>query len=284
VVTPSEADWGWAGPMIDTRRLFPVDRHELLDLLGSLDDADWQCPTVCPGWSVHDVTGHLLHDYLRRLSGTRDRHPGIWLPAEDLPSTLAQVNEAFVAQTRGLSPRVLTDLLAHLGPQLDAVWASMDLAALGRNDVWWAAPDVPAPVWLDVAREYTEFWVHQQQIRDATGRPGADRPELMRPVIDTFLRALPHTLREVAAGPGTALRIRVEGPAGGTWTVTRAENGWSMAGEPDPGRITLLEIGAGTVWRLATGGRTPESALADVRLTGDEALRQAALRIVAIIR
>lgn len=29
-------------------------------------------------------------------------------------------------------------------------------------------------MWLDAAREYTEFWVHQQQIRDATGRPGAD--------------------------------------------------------------------------------------------------------------
>ncbi len=30
----------------------------------------------------------------------------------------------------------------------------------------------PAPVWLDLAREHTEGRTHQQQIRDAVGRPG----------------------------------------------------------------------------------------------------------------
>jgi uncharacterized protein (TIGR03083 family) len=168
-------DWSWAGPVIDTRPLFGVERRRLLDLLGSLDRADWQRPTVCPGWSVHDIAGHLLHDYLRGLSGGRDGHPGVWLPGADLPSALAKVNEQFVAQARGLSPAVLIDLLAHLGPQLDAYLASLDLDVIGSIDVWWAAPDVPAPVWLHVAREYTECWVHQQQIRDAVARPGADR-------------------------------------------------------------------------------------------------------------
>ena len=57
--------------------------------------------------------------------------------------------------------------------------------------VSWAAPDVQAPAWLDVAREYTEGWVHQQQVRDAVGRPGADDAELTGAVIDTFLRAVP---------------------------------------------------------------------------------------------
>lgn len=65
MVTGPRADWSWAGPMIDTRPLFPVERNMLLDLLGGLDAAEWQLPTVCPGWNVHDVTGHLLHDYLR---------------------------------------------------------------------------------------------------------------------------------------------------------------------------------------------------------------------------
>lgn len=188
-----------------------------------------------------------------------------------------------MAQARGLSPHVLIDLLAHLGPQLDAHWASLDLAVIGGNDVWWAAPDVPAPVWLHIARECTECWVHQQQIRDAVGRPGADEPELVQPVIDTFLRALPRTLRDVPADPGMALRITVEGSAGGTWTVTRDETAWSMADDPDPGRMTLLRLDAGTVW-LATGGITPEVAGAAIRLDGDEVLGNAALTIVAIIR
>jgi hypothetical protein len=46
--------------------------------------------------------------------------------------------------------------------------------------VSWAGPDT-SPAWLDIARDYTEFWVHQQQIRDAVDRPGADRPQLLHP-------------------------------------------------------------------------------------------------------
>jgi uncharacterized protein (TIGR03083 family) len=270
--------------MIDARPLFPAERRRLLEVLSGLGPADWRRPTVCPGWSVHDIAGHLLHDYLRGLSGGRDAHPGVWLPGKDLPRALAEVNEQFVVQARGLSPAVLIDLLAHLGPQLDLYWASLDLAAIGSNDVWWAAPDVPAPVWLHVAREYTECWVHQQQIRDAVGAPGADEPELVHPVIDTFLRALPHTLGEVPAVPGTALRVTVQGAAGGTWTVTRDETGWSMTGDPDPRRITSLEISADVLWRLATGGITPDGARPAIRLDGDETLGGAALAIVAIIR
>jgi uncharacterized protein (TIGR03083 family) len=270
--------------MIDTRPLFPVERQRLLDLLGDLDLADWQRPTVCPGWSVHDIAGHIVHDYLRRLSGGRDGHQGVWLPAHDLPRALARVNEAFVGQTRLLSPRVLTDLIAHFGPQVDALWESLDLAAIGRNDIWWAGPGVPAPIWLDVAREYTEFWVHQQQIRDAVGRPGADDPGLMRPVIDTFLRAMPHTLRDVTADIGTALRIRVDGPAGGTWMVTRDRQRWAMAGQPDPGLTTTLDTDPGTIWRLATGAITADAAREVIAVDGDLALAAAALAIVAIIR
>src|SRR5262249_11924177 len=86
-------------------------------------------------------------------------------------------------------PRALVDLLDHLGPQLDQLWQSADLGATGEA-VSWAAPGQPAPVWLDIAREYSEFWVHQRQVRDAEGRPGAnsDRPAWAAP--DTFLCAL----------------------------------------------------------------------------------------------
>src|SRR5687768_17937082 len=42
----------------------------------SLDPADWEKPTVCPGWSVADVSAHILNDYLRRISGNRDAHGG----------------------------------------------------------------------------------------------------------------------------------------------------------------------------------------------------------------
>ena len=101
----------------------------------------------------------------------RDQHaaPGP-LPAESLPGFLHRVNQEFVDAAQRWSPRLLIDLLGHLGPQLDEMWSSLDLGRTGEA-VSWAAPGRQAPVWLDVAREYTEYWVHQQQVRDAVAVP-----------------------------------------------------------------------------------------------------------------
>ncbi|WP_394296928.1 maleylpyruvate isomerase N-terminal domain-containing protein [Nocardiopsis chromatogenes] len=62
--------------MIDPRLLFPGERALLLDLMADLDREEWSAPAVCPGWDVHDVAAHVLHDYTRRLSGGRDGHHG----------------------------------------------------------------------------------------------------------------------------------------------------------------------------------------------------------------
>lgn len=177
---------------LDTRPLFRRERQALLELLRSLAPADWEKPTVCPGWNVADVTAHLLNDYMRRISGGRDGHGGaVFADDETLPAYLARVNGEFVRAMRQCSPRVLIDLLAHLGPELDRVWAvTADLAGPARLNVSWAG-SATSPAWLDIAREYTEFWVHQQQIRDAVSRQGADEVALMRPVLVTFLHAVP---------------------------------------------------------------------------------------------
>ena len=56
------------------------------------------------------------------------------------------------------------------------------------RDRWpidWAGPE-PAPIWLHVAREYTERWVHQQHIRDAVGRPGLNERRWLGPVLESL--------------------------------------------------------------------------------------------------
>jgi uncharacterized protein (TIGR03083 family) len=267
--------------------MFPIERALLVELLSSLTASQWQAPTVCHGWSVQDVVAHLVHDYLRRLSGHRDRHRSPRpAPSEDLPAFLARTNEEFVRATRGLSPRVLVDILTGFGPQLDALWATCDIEAVGDIDVWWAAPGAPAPVWLDVAREYTEFWVHQQQIRDAVGRPSPDHPSLLHAMADTFLRALPHTLRDIPAADGTTITVTVGGTVNSDWTARRDPAGWSVA--PGAADRSLggvrLRITTGTLWRLATRGISPDVARQQVSVDGDEELARAALQILSIIR
>lgn len=269
---------------LDTRPLFPPERQALLDLLRSLDPADWTRPTVCPDWNVGDITRHILNDYIRRISGSRDGHGGaVFDGGETLPGFLGRVNGEFVAAMRQCSPRLIIELLEHLGPELDRVWAATDLAGPAHLDVSWAGHD-PSPAWLDIARDYTEFWVHQQQIRDAVSQPGADSASLMTPVLVTFLHALPVALHDQIRSAGTALRFEISGPAGGTWTVISDGTGWDVTPDRADRPAAVVRMGQDTAWRLASRGITVDDARERSEFSGDEDLTAAAVTMLAVVR
>ncbi len=141
-----------------------------MDLLEGLSEEDWDAPTVCPGWSVKDIALHLLGVEIGNLSTRRD---GWHTPGPDDPTRLgswvADFNESWVSSTRRMSTRLLSHLLGETAAEMEQYFATVDLSDVTAV-VSWASAD-PVPMWLDVAREYTERWVHQQQIRDAIGRP-----------------------------------------------------------------------------------------------------------------
>jgi uncharacterized protein (TIGR03083 family) len=262
--------------------LFRPDRAALLDLLGGLDPADWDRPTVCAGWSVEDVALHVLGGDLANIAGRRDGQWGL-LPrdGETMGAFIDRINRDWVETARRLSPRLIVELLAESGPRLFDHLETLDPMATG-GPVTWAGPE-PAPVWLDVAREYTERWLHQQHVRDATGRPGQTDPRFLGPVLATFAHALPVAIAGTDAPNGTAVAFEVDGEAGGRWAVVREPVGWTLrAGRPD-GPAATLRTDADTAWRLLTLGLDETGARRRVRIEGDEALGARLLRAVAII-
>jgi uncharacterized protein (TIGR03083 family) len=289
----------WPGPAIDVRALFGEQQEAFIWLLRDLRDDEWIMPTGCPGWSVKDIAAHVLGDHVSRLARSRDGHHGTGpRPGETLPVFLDRINSEWVTAARRMSPAVLIDLLSAVGDQVVAFWQTVDMDAAGEA-VSWAGPD-PAPVWLDAARDFSEYWTHQQQICDATGRTG---PGHLGPVLDTFMRALPHTLRDITAPPGTAVLLSVTGSDGGRWTCVRDADRWRLDAAPFSGPLSgpfsgpagavsgpdgsgpdaSVELDADTAWRLCTRGITPGQAAARARVSGDARLAAAALRIVSII-
>ena len=224
--------------MIDTTGLFAGERSALLSVLASLGPDEWWLPTVCGDWNVHDVALHLLGADFNVLSRDRDRFNGS--PCQPQPGDLSDWrtlvdfidnrNEQWVDAMRRVSPALTIELLRVTGRVLDEYWPTVDLNAPGPP-VSWAGPE-PMPLWVHVAREYTERWTHQQHIRDATGRPGLTDPEWLRPVLETFMLALPLTLRDTPAAPGTTVEVRLTGPAGSTWQAIRGTDGWSLQRSP----------------------------------------------------
>ncbi|QUH01786.1 maleylpyruvate isomerase family mycothiol-dependent enzyme [Saccharopolyspora erythraea] len=276
-------DFSWLGPPIDARPLFTPERSRLLELLRDLDPIDWREESV-PGWTVRDLAAHVLGDDYGRISRDRDHHddgPPL-APGETLETFIHRTNQQWVDAAARISPAALTETLEMTGNAISALWEQSDPD--GRSlGVSWAGAD-PAPLWLDCARDLTEYWTHRQQIRHAVGRPTDHDPRLLAPVLDTFMRALPHTMRAAPAQAATQVQVVVDGPAGGTWAATCTGLGWSLAPEPVDDPAAVVHLDAETAWLLCTRGIEPDVAIQRSRLEGDRELAEAACQILSIIR
>ncbi|MGD9146248.1 MAG: maleylpyruvate isomerase family mycothiol-dependent enzyme [Anaerolineae bacterium] len=270
-------------PIVVTE-LFPELLEHLLVLLSELSARDWAQPTECAGWSVKEVALHLLGGDAGILSRKRDQ----FSPArqrihntEELVALIDGLNADWIQATQRLSPRLLCDLLRFMGEQVCDYFQSLDPHALG-GPVSWAGPE-PAPVWLDLAREYTERWHHQQHIRDAVGRPGLKGPRYLAPALDAFVRALPYTYRHVSAPDGALVTLTISGPSGGRWSLLRVQGHWHLycdiTHEPDAEAV----IDEDSAWRLFTKGLDRQEAQARVILLGDRSLGSRVLDMVSII-
>jgi hypothetical protein len=280
------------GPLkpILTAHLFPKVDGLLLELLRSLSGEDWEKQTVSPMWKVKDVAAHLLDTPLRGLSIGRDsylpRAPKLDSPAA-LGVFINRVNEEGITVYRRLSPAVLFSLMEVACKQLAGYHAGRDPYAMAPYGVSWAGEEKSAN-WFDTAREYTERWHHQQQIRLAVDRPGSTGScimtrELYYPVLDCFMRALPFTYRDISAEPGTAVCITVSGECGGAWNLYREQETWILTGGSQAQPVAETIIPQEIAWRIFTKGMDRESALSQVKISGDRTLALPVLGMVSIV-
>lgn len=223
-----------------TGDLFAPLNDELVALLRGLSADEWKLPTVAGAWTVKDVAAHLLDTAIRRLSG---------FGTDDRPFEPNRMNAEWVMAMRRVSPRILVELIDRYGREAAHNLAARDPFAAAPVAVTWTG-DTTSPNWLDVARELTERWHHQQQIRDATGRPPLYDARYFAPVIDTFVRVLPYTYRDVDAPSGTTVVLRVIDEGTGAWSLVR-EARWTLhEGARDAESIVTMR--GDTAWRLFT--------------------------------
>lgn len=271
---------------IDVVELFPELDAQLIPLLRRLSEEDWGRPAV-GAWTVKDVAAHLLDSAIRRLAFDRDRLPLVPpdRPVEsyaDLVAFLNDLNHVWVRAMRRVSPRLLTDFLEKVGAELSEHLAGLDPSGPALFSVAWAGEET-SENWFDVAREYTERWHHQQQIREAVGAPGLMGRRLMHPVLDAFLRGLPHAYRSVEAEEGTAVAVTIEGEAGGEWALVREGGRWRLCeGTPEaPG--ARIRMDQDTAWRRMTKGITREEAAERSEVTGDRSLGEAVFEMISVM-
>ncbi len=234
---------------------------------------------------MKDVVAHLLDTQLRRLAVSRHPSGSKTLPNtsdEELLSLVNRLNEEGVRKYGQLSPRELISRMEAASEETCEYLQALDPFAPALFPVSWAGEQESAN-WFDIAREFTERWHHQQQIRVAVERPGIMTRELYHPVLDCFMRALPYSYRTVSAHPGALAQFEVSGECGGKWFLYRHGDNWALNASPVGDQVSRTAIPQEIAWRIFTKGISRDAARDQVQVSGDSKVGLHILGMLSII-
>jgi uncharacterized protein (TIGR03083 family) len=272
---------------IQVKHLFEPLDDKLMELLESLSPADWDKQTVAKAWKVKDVISHLLEGNLRTLSMQKEGYYGELPPAinsyQDLVNWLNLLNAEWIKASKRISPNMLIVLHKATNQLTNQYYQSLNPDAPAVFAVDWAG-ESESLNWMHLAREYTEKWHHQQQIREATGRDGIMTREFFYPFIDTFFRALPHTFKNTGAAVNTLIKITVTSGIGGNWYLQKVKDGWQLFKETDAANFAAtVKIPPDIAWKLFSKSIRPDDVKSRIEVTGNATLAGQVLNMVSVI-
>lgn len=270
-VTPAAAE-----PAI---ALLAEEWQAIAELGGQLNDKEWDLPSECPGWTVKDLVSHMVGTE-RSLLG--DPPPPDAPPADHVRNPTGAFNEAWVAARRAVpATEVLAEFSSVTGRRLEG----LSEIAPGRWDEVGPSPVGQVPYREFMAVRAMDCWVHEQDMRVATGRPG----HMAGPVAELALRriasAMPFVVAKKAAAPdGSAVCWELlKSPIAQVGVVVRDGRGVSQDDVPDP--TAEIQMDAELFWRLGCGRVTGDAAIdaGIVGLRGDLDLGARVVRNMAFM-
>ena len=270
---------------IFTAHLFPKLEAKLMEFLRGLAPEDWEKQTLAPKWKVKDVAAHLLDTQIRKLAAARHGYKpenSKKLSPAKLVKLINFLNAEGVRLYSRLSPDELISRMETASRESREYHQALDPFGSAMFPVSWAGEEESAN-WFDTAREFTERWHHQQQIRVAVNRLGIMTREFYFPVLDCFLRALPYSYRDVSAKSGAMAQFNVSGECGGRWYLLREGSAWRLIASPAGEKISEVTIPQEVAWRIFTKGIVPEEARTHVQVAGDEAVGLHVLKMISIV-
>lgn len=258
----------------------------LIQFLENLSNKDWDQQTIAPKWTIKDVAVHLLDGNLRTLSMLRDGYFGEKAENinsyQDLVNYLNQLNADWVKATKRLSPKVIIELLKISGQEYYEFLTTLNPDDKAVFSVAWAG-EQESKNWFHVAREYTEKWHHQQQIRFAIG----ENKELLKEAyyysyLDTSIRGLPHHYRDTTGANGDLIKFVFRGSSNKTWFL-RYANSWKLLTEIDEKPTCEVTIEDEFAWRIFTKGVTKKEAIQKSKITGKQEIGLKIFDMIAVM-
>ena len=234
--------------------------NSVTQLLGELDDPEWQTQSLCPAWRVRQVVAHLV-GIEEALSG--------WRPAGDAPAPFEIVGKVFDEVDDWPPERLLGRFRTVLAGRRN------ELLAADRSlfdEVSWTPVGVQTYGRFTAIRNF-DFWVHEQDIRVPLGRPGHTSGPAAELALDEVRRSFGYIVGKRAAIPdGFSVLVELHGPIEGRLGAVVEGRAHLVDDIEHPDAIVRTD--SLTFMLLACGRIDPETHLAngDVELRGDKAL------------
>jgi uncharacterized protein (TIGR03083 family) len=244
---------------------------EIDTVLAGLADEQWRAQTPLPGWTVHDVTAHLI--------GTESMLQGAATPDTDIDvstrkhvrNDVGVMNERWVRKLRGTSP---TDMLERFR----ATTAKRREALSGMSDNDWnqitATPAGPDTYGRFMRVRDFDCWMHLHDIRDALDQPAENLAgPAAQLALDEMSASMGFVVGKLGGAPdGSRVAIELTGPLGRTINVAVECRGQVV--DDFGGREPTATIGLDALLftRLAGGRTTPDRHARAITYSGDEAV------------
>jgi uncharacterized protein (TIGR03084 family) len=206
---------------------FQAEAADLHQLLATLDDKDWQRPTLFKAWTVNDIVLHLHESDL--IAAASAAGADQFTPMRAEIQALRARHPTRIEATRhflpGLSGKKLLERWYAQAVTLSGMLSALSPAAR----LTWFGPDMGVRMFA-TARQM-ETWAHGQAIYDLVGqvRQPTDR---LRNIAEIGVRTYGWTFanRSVPV-PGPAPYVRLTGPSGVVWEWNDPSSGASVKGD-----------------------------------------------------
>jgi uncharacterized protein (TIGR03083 family) len=249
----------------------------LEELLGGLAEDEWSAATCLPGWQVRDIVAHLIGTEMT-LAGAEAPPCGVDVRAlPHVRNDIAATNERWVLSLRAESGAAVLE-------KFGAVTRGRAEALAAMTPAEFAAPSW-TPVGEGTYREFMQFrvfdcWLHEQDIRDAVGRPGHETGPCADAAVARIGGALGYVVGKRAGAPaGSAVTFQLTGPIRRTIFV-QVDGRARVVDCLDRTATTTLTMSSNAFVRLGAGRVGPSEP--PVEIDGDAELGRRVLESLAI--
>jgi uncharacterized protein (TIGR03083 family) len=239
----------------------------LSELLGELSDDEWSAASPLPGWTVQDNVSHIIGTEAMLLGQSnpdeidREANPHV-------KNDIGAFNEAWVESLRSLSP---SEMLSRFREVTDARLASLDQMS---EDEWNAESFTPAG--KDTYGRFMQIrafdcWLHEQDIRDAVGRPGHRTGVAVDVTLDEMATAMGFVVGKKAGaetGQSVTFALTDEDSVVREINVEVADRAAVVDELPGPPTVKLT-MPIGVMTRRCAGRVDPDDLLDEVAIDGN---------------